>query len=146
LVLFGVGLLGFVRDSGRSRPTGLIGASLFIGVGLLSLATATVFPQDAWGSPPTFPGEMHKILSGVIALLSILYMALIGIWFKRGGLFPGFGTYSFITILAVFLSGGLFAAKMGSPIMGLCERIVILIGFQWTFILGLWMSFRGGAS
>ena len=77
--LFGIGVLQLVRGSEQSRLIGIIGASMFIAMGLLSVATATVFPQDAWGSPPTLPGEMHKILSGVIALLSILSMMLIGI-------------------------------------------------------------------
>ena len=79
LALFGIGVLQLVRGSKQSTLIGIIGASMFIAMGLVSVATATIFPQDAWGSPPTFPGEMHKILSGVIALLSILSMMLIGI-------------------------------------------------------------------
>jgi hypothetical membrane protein len=142
VILFGIGLLQFVRRNRQSTRMGIIGASLFIAMGLLSVTTATIFPQDAWGSPPTFPGEMHIILSGVIGLLTILSMLLIGIWFNRAEIFPGFGTYSFITIVVVVLSAGLFAANAGSPIMGLTERITILIGFQWMFILALWMFSR----
>jgi len=117
---------------------------MFIAMGFVSVATATIFPQDAWGSPPTFTGEMHKILSGVVALLSILSMLLIGIWFNRAEIFPGFGTYSFIIIGAVILSAGFFVANLGSSIMGLVERITILVGFLWTFILALWMFSREG--
>jgi hypothetical protein len=111
---------------------------MFIAMGFVSVATATVFPQDAWGSPPTFPGEMHIILSGVVALLSILSMLLIGIWFNRAEIFPGFRTYSFITVGAALISAGFFAANLGGPIMGLAERITILVGFLWTFTLALW--------
>jgi hypothetical membrane protein len=139
LALFGVGLLQFVRKSERSTLIGTIGASLFIAMGFVSVATATVFPQDAWGSPPTFPGEMHIILSGVVALLSILSMLLIGTWFNRTEIFPGFRTYSFITVGAALISAGFFAANLGGPIMGLAERITILVGFLWTFTLALWM-------
>ena len=64
-------------------------------------------------------------------------MWLIGIWFNRAGIFPGFGTYSFITIGVVVLSAGFFTANLGGPIMGLAERAAILVGFQWTFILSL---------
>jgi hypothetical membrane protein len=144
LALFGIGVLQLVRGSKQSTRIGIIGASMFITMGLVSVATATIFPQDAWGSPPTFPGQMHMILSGIVGLLSILSMLLIGIWFNRAEIFPGFGTYSFITVGAVVLSAGFFAAKMGSPIMGLTERITILVGFLWTFILALWMSSRKG--
>ena len=137
-------MLQFVRGSAQSARTGIIGASLFIAMGLVSVAAATIFPQDAWGSPTTFHGEMHKILSGVVALLSILSMLLIGIWFNRAEIFPGFGTYSFIIIGAVILSAGFFVANLGSSIMGLVERITILVGFLWTFILALWMFSREG--
>jgi hypothetical membrane protein len=146
LALFGIGVLRLVRGRKQSRPIGVAGASMFIVMGLVSVATAIIFPQDAWGSPPTFPGEMHKILSGVIALLTILSMLLIGIWFNRVKLFPGFGTYSFITVGVVVLSAGFFVANLGSPIMGLTERITILVGFQWTLILALWMFSRKGCA
>ena len=141
LALFGIGVLQFVRGSAQSTRAGVIGASMFIAMALLSVTTATIFPQDAWGSPPTFPGEMHKLLSGVLSLLSLLSMLLIGTWTDRIGVFPGFKTYSFITVGAVVLSAGFFAANLGSPIMGLAERITILVGFLWTFVLALWMFF-----
>jgi hypothetical protein len=60
------------------------------------------------------------------------------------GILPGFGTYSFVTIGLVLLSAGFFVAELGSPIMGLAERITILVGFLWTFTLALWMSSRKG--
>ncbi len=110
----------------------------------VSVTTATIFPQDAWGSLPTFAGEMHKILHGVIGLLSILSMSLIGIWFNQAGMFPGFRTYSLITVGVAVLSAGFFTANVGTRIMGLTERISILVGFQWTFILALWMFSRKG--
>jgi hypothetical protein len=110
------------------------------------VATATVFPQDAWVSAPTFAGEMHKILHGVIALLSILSMILIGIWFNRAEGLSGFQTYSFATVGVTILSAGFYVANLGSPIMGLAERISGLVGFQWTFVLALWMLSRRGYS
>jgi hypothetical membrane protein len=142
LTMFGLGLLQLVRSREQFRTGGMIGASLFIAVGLLSVTTATVFPQDAWGSPATFPGEMHKILHGVIGLLSILSMLLMGIWFHRTEILPGFRTYSFITVGLAIVSAGFFMASVGGPIMGLAERISGLVGFQWTFSLALWMVSR----
>jgi hypothetical protein len=54
--------------------------------GTLNILTATIFPQDEWGSPSTFFGEMHIIFSGVISMLSIMYILLFGIWFYRTGI------------------------------------------------------------
>jgi hypothetical protein len=138
-ILFGIGVLQLVQGSEHTEPIGMIGAGMIITMGVVNVATATFFPQDAWGSPPTFQGEMHKILAGVLAILSILSTLLIGIWLNRTDLFPGFGTYSFITVGIIVLSGGFALTKLGSPIMGLTERITILAGLQWTFILALKM-------
>lgn len=142
-ILFGIGVLQFVRGSGHSEPIGIIGAGMIITMGVVNVATATVFPQDAWGSPSTFPGEMHKILVlGVLAPLALLSTLLMGIWLKRADVFPRFGTYSFITCGAIVLSGGLAGATLGTRIMGLTERIAVLAGSQWTFIFALKMFSR----
>jgi hypothetical protein len=141
-VFFGIGVFGLVRESHDSELVGLIGAGLIITLGVVNIATATVFPQDAWGSTPTFPGELHKILAGVLALLSILSTLLIGIWLTRSGIFPGFGTYSFITVGILVISGGFAVAKLGTPIMGITERITILVGLLWTFLLAMKMFSR----
>jgi hypothetical membrane protein len=141
-VLFGIGVLQFVRGSAHSTRVGVIGAALFITAGLVSVATATIYPQDAWGSVPTFSGQMHIILSGVVAIFSMLSMLFLGIWFNRAAIYPGFGTYSFITIAVTLLSAGCFMAALNSPIMGLTERITILAGFLWVFVLARWMYSR----
>jgi hypothetical protein len=141
-VFFGVGVFKLVRENQSSELIGLIGVGMIITMGLVNLATATIFPQDAWGSTPTFPGEMHMILAGVLALLSILSTLLIGIWLTRSGLFPGFGTYSFITGVILVISGGFAVTKLGTPIMGITERITILVGLLWTFSLAMKMFLR----
>ena len=141
-VLFGVGVWRLVGESGHGLLLGRIGAGLIVTMGLANVATATVFPQDAWGSEPTFPGEMHKILAGVLALLSIVSTLLLGIWLRGAQLFPGFGTYTFITGGAIVLTGGFAVTQLGTPIMGLTERITILAGLQWTFALAVRMFTR----
>jgi len=140
LILFGIGLLRFVQGSGQSTKAGVTGAVLYIGMGLASFTTATIFPQDPWGLPSTFPGQMHMIMSGVVTLLSLFSFLFIGTWVDQAGFFPGFRVYSWITIGAAVLAAGFFAASLDSPIMGLAERTAALIGFQWTFRLG-WSLF-----
>lgn len=140
--LFGLEVLRFVRHSPRVDSIGLVGAGMIIAAGLVNVATATVFPQDAWGSPQTFAGQMHKILAGVLALLSILSTLLLGVWLNRAGIFPGFGTYSFFTVAVLVVSGGFAVTKLGTPIMGLTERITIFAGFPWTFLLALNLFMR----
>ena len=88
LALFGIGVLQLVRGSKQSTHIGIIGAWMFIAMGLVSVATITV------------------------------------------GVF--------------ILATRFFVANLGSPIMGLTERITIPVGFLWTFIVALWMSSRKG--
>jgi hypothetical protein len=135
LTLFGVGLLRFVKNAGKFKTIGITASWLFILGGILNILTATIFPQDAWGSTPTFYGQMHITVSGVISLLSILYMVLFGFWFHRTGISAFFLPYTIATVVLVVMSAGWFMASYGSPVMGIAERATILIGFQWTVLL-----------
>ncbi len=142
LILFGIGLLIFFQKTVRLKRIGRVGAVLFILMGCVSVMTATVFPQDPWGTTATFAGEMHKSLSGVIGLLSIFSILLIGIWFVQTKTSLGFGIYSFITIGLVVIAASFFATSIGGQYMGLAERISALVGFQWTFSLAYWLFSR----
>jgi hypothetical protein len=142
MALFGIGILLFVRRSARSAWIGSLGAWTFVAAGIVNLATATVFPQDPWGSAPTLAGEMHMSLSGVIGVLQLFSMVNLGIWFGFNGKSTRLAVYSLGTAGAVVLSTAFFIAMVGTPLMGLAERIPILIGLLWTFVLALWMVSR----
>lgn len=144
LTLFGIGMLQLARRQAGLARGGVAGAWIFILMGCLSVLTATVFPQDAWGTPATFAGQMHQVIGGVIGLTGMFSMLLFGTWLQRAGLFPHFGAYSLITVLAVVLSTAFFMASWAGPNMGAAERVTILVGFQWTFVLAFWMVSRGG--
>ncbi len=139
VVAFGVGMLQVIRGSEQSARVGSIGASLFIIAGLVNVAIATVFPQDPWGTARTFAGQMHMILSAVIGVLQMLSILLLGIWFRRTGSSSGLAAYSFLTVGMVFLSAGFLLARVGTPLMGIAERISVLVGLLWTFTTALWM-------
>jgi hypothetical protein len=135
--IFGIGILQFVRGSKHNSMIGRIGAGMIIAAGLATIASA-IFPQDASGTPSTFAGVLHGILIfGVLIPFTILSTLLIGIWLKQADIFPWFKTYSFITIGASILLAGFAGATLGTPIMGLTERLGVLAGFQWTFVLAL---------
>ncbi len=135
LILFGIGQLRFVENVGQNKWIGVVASGSFIVVGVLNILTATVFPQDPWGTLPTFPGEMHMKVSGVITLFSLLYILMFGIWFRKVFKEKFFFFYSIFTIIAAILTGLWFVANIGTPIMGFTERVAILIGFQWTIAL-----------
>ena len=137
LTLFGFGLLQFVQDRGELKTIGIAAAIAFILVGVLSILTATIFPQDAWGSTPTLFGKMHIIVHGVISLLSFLYIILFGVWFQRTGIAKSFMMYSIATVIGAVIATGWFMASYGGPLMGISERVAALIEFQWTIFLSV---------
>jgi hypothetical protein len=137
MVLFGIGVLIFTQRNEYANSIGKIGAYLFISANAISLVTATFFPQDPWGMATTRTGQMHIILTGVVGFLSILAILCLGIWFISTGISFGFGIYSLLTVLAVAITGVFFATMANTPMMGLAERITILVGFLWTFSLAV---------
>ena len=135
--LFGIGLLLLVRSSDHNTLLGRIGAWMIIAVGIATIGTA-IFPQDAAGTELTMAGKLHAILVfGVMVPFTIVSTLLIGIWLRQAGIFPWFRTYSIITIIASVILAGLAGATLDTPIMGLTERLAVLAGFQWTFVLAL---------
>lgn len=140
-LLFGIGVLNFVMASEHNVLVGRIGAGLIIAVGVASIGSA-IFPQDATGTPRTLLGTLHLIfVFGFQIPGAILSTLLIGIWMNQVGIFPGFATYSFISTGVIVLSGILAGPTMGTPIMGLVERISALAVHQWIFFLA-WNLFR----
>ena len=136
-VLFGLGVFLFIRSSPEDALIGRIGAWLIIAIGLVTIGTA-IFPQDATGTPVTVPGQAHKILVfGGLIPLSILSTLLVGLWSRQAEMFPGFDTYSFITVGAIVIMGVVGGATVETQYAGIVERIAAFVTQQWFFVLAL---------
>jgi hypothetical protein len=59
-----------------------IGMLFFLAMHIVSI-TYGLFPQDLPGSPVTFTGVMHLVITGVIIPLTIISPILIGLGFRR---------------------------------------------------------------
>lgn len=106
-IIFGYGVLRFVQGNVNDQLVGRVGAWMIIALGLVTIGTV-IFPQDAEGTPVSLAGQIHKVLVyGGLIPFSILSTLLIGFWVRRVGLFPGFDIYSFITVGAIVVMGGL---------------------------------------
>jgi hypothetical membrane protein len=135
---FGIGLFMKVRNmsQGKGKVSGLLGALVLVAEGICGFLTV-FFPQDPRGAPVTSTGIMHLVLAGLSSLTTILSMALMGFWFRTISRLRGYGIYSFVSAIVVFISGGA-AAYTGatlSPILGLMERITIGGFLQWLFVI-----------
>jgi hypothetical protein len=136
-IVFGAGVLRFVRGYANHQVLGQAGAWLIVALGVATLGTV-FFPQDAEGTPATRAGQIHKILVfGALIPFSMLSTLLIGLWTQRAGLLPGFGLYSFITVGAIVLMGAAGGATVETRYAGLVERVAAFVTQQWLFVLGL---------
>lgn len=136
-ILFGIGVLSFVKGSTNDLIIGRIGAWLIIALGVVTIGTV-IFPQDAEESQATKAGQVHKVLVfGGLIPLSILSTLLMGLWARQTGVFPGFDIYSFLTVGAIVVMGVVGGATVETQYSGLIERIAAIITQQWLFMLGL---------
>jgi hypothetical protein len=116
---------------GDNRKLTVSGAYLLGAVGVMGLALTLFFPMDPRGSAATTTGTLHLILAGGLSLGTILSILLFTLGNQEHG---AFWVYSFVSVALVFVSGGFAAATaaMASPILGLAERITILLFLQWV--------------
>ncbi|MGD2156036.1 MAG: DUF998 domain-containing protein [Anaerolineales bacterium] len=136
-IAFGYGVLRFIQGNANNQLIGRAGAWLIITLGLATIGTV-FFPQDAEGTPVTVAGQIHKILVfGGLIPFSVLSTLFIGLWFRRAGILPGFDVYSFITVGAIVVMGGVGGATVETQYAGLVERIAALVTQQWLFMLGV---------
>lgn len=126
----------YLRKSvSKAAKAGMI---TFIAMHLVSLSYGW-FPQDLPGSPVTFIGTMHLVVTGLIVPLTICSPLLIGLGLRKIDRFRKFGIYSIITSIILFFAGGttaiLFANKL--PYFGLFERINIGSLQVWMLVFSL---------
>lgn len=134
--LFGIGVLHFIKNSGHSTRLGTSGAVLLIILGLLQIIVVLFFPQDPMGEKLTFPGKMHIGLVGLEAVMSILIPLLLGLWLRKSGLMPFYGTYSIITVILTIAMGAAIM-PLGESVLGLTERLTILFYQLWMIVMSI---------
>jgi hypothetical protein len=136
-ILFGLGVLGFVQAADGTQTLGAIGAWMIVLLGVVTVGTA-IFPQDPEDAPPTTPGRVHVVLVfGGLVPLSLLSTLLLGIWSAGAGLPGWFDVYSYVTVVAIVVMGGLGGAAMKTEYGGLVERVAAIVTQQWLFVLAL---------
>ena len=141
-VAFGIGVFIVVRSSAGGVLLGTIGAGTIVAIGVATIGTA-ICPQDAEGTPATTAGRIHKTLVfGVLIPASILSTLLLGLWSTRAGVLRGFDLYSYVTVGAIVVMGGVGGAAVKTRYAGLAERVAALVTHQWLFVLGLRLLLR----
>jgi hypothetical membrane protein len=141
-IAFAIGLLQHVRNDHQNRRIliGTIGALVLVAQGIFGLTTL-FFPEPAGGMSVaiTRVGAMHIVFAGLSSLSTMVAILLMGFWFRNNKSLRRYALYSFLSVVAVFLTGGLAAISVAnqSPFAGLIERITIGGFIQWLFVIAL---------
>jgi len=124
-IIFAISAYLYIRNF--APKIARIGMLFFLAMHIVSI-TYGLFPQDLPGSPVTFTGVMHLVITGVIIPLTIISPILVGLGFRRIQAFKYYGIYSIITGVLILIAGGatafFFMNKL--PYFGLVERINIV--------------------
>ena len=147
---FAIGL--FLRMRADSKPrqiVGTVGALVLAAEGIFGLVTL-FFPEDAGGvgAQISATGSMHIIFASLSSLTTMLAILLVGLWFRSSPRWQRYAIYSFISLLVVFVAGGMAAASIAnrSPFGGLAERTTIGGFMQWVFVVAWTMYASEGTS
>lgn len=112
--------------------------TLFIVMVLIGLSYG-FFPEDMADTTMTFKGFMHLVVTSLIVPTAILAPLFAGLGFKKLNNFKKFSSYSVVTSVIIFVSGGISVIAIANkiPIFGVIERINIGSLQLWIFIFAL---------
>lgn len=129
--------LGAYLDSSVDNSKKYKTATIMLAVsGILGLLVL-IFTQDPRGAAAaTLNGNLHIILSGISAALTIILILLVGFSFRQHTELRIFSWYSFTSSVLIFIFGGVSAGSVAanSAYGGLFERITIFLFMVWTII------------
>lgn len=145
LFTFAYGILALVfavsftlLESKRHHKYVFWGGLAFIALHLISLFY-NFFPEDLPGSPRSFGGTMHMVITALVIPFTIAAPLLTGMGLSKERGWQRMGAYSILTAVMILFFGaatGIFYAKE-YRYFGLVERLNIGALQLWTFILSV---------
>jgi len=135
-ILFAISLIIYYNKSESKAVKA--GTFLLLAIQIISLLYG-FFPEDLPGSTMTINGIMHIVITILLVPLAIIAPIIIGIGFKKTKEPNGLGSYSIITGIIIFVSGGASVITIANklPYLGIIERLNIGALLIWMFVLAI---------
>lgn len=132
-IIFLIGLILVIKE--LEGP--IVGPVILLIGNILGITVPIFFPLNYGGEPTGITGMMHLIivmLTGFIALGGMIAM-----WrgLRKVDEWKGYDVYSLITFILTLIFTMILVITVGSEIMGLAERLVIIVNGQYIFVLAL---------
>ena len=135
VIAFGIGVW---LSAGPKRSLRVAGIML-VAYGAVGQVALLFAPMHLRGTEVTLTDTMHQILTGVIVLLTLLYIG-----FGAAARGKRFRLYSILTILALLVFGALagmqgprMAAGLPTPWFGVIERVNVYSSMLWVLVLAV---------
>jgi len=132
-IIFLIGLILVIKELKGS----IVGPVILLSGRILGLMVPLFFPLNYGGVPTGFTGTMHLIIVMITGFIALGGMIAMWRGLRKVDEWNGYDMYSLITFILTLVVTMLLVFAAGSEIMGLVERIVIIVNDQFIFVLAL---------
>jgi hypothetical protein len=139
-VIFAARLIQWVHDYRTWRSLGYAGAAMMAVVGIAAAVRVGFVPMAPLGAPS--PGQedlFHVGLAGLSFVAAITCLLLFGTWARMLRIPWPFWIYSLLSGFALIIDLGLtaWATWTNFYLVGLLEKLGVVIFLQWMFVVGI---------
>jgi hypothetical protein len=132
-IIFLIGLVLAIKELEGS----IVGPVILLAGQILGIIVPIFFPLNYGGEPTGFTGIMHFIIVMITGFIALGGMIAMWRGLRKVDEWKGYDIYSLITLILTLIFTMILVIAAGSEIMGLVERLVIIINGQYIFILAL---------
>jgi len=132
-IIFFIGLVLVIKELKGS----IVGPAILLSGKILGIIVPIFFPLNYGGLPTGFTGTMHLIIVMITGFIALGGMIAMWRGLKKVDEWKGYDMYSLITFILTLVFTMLLVFSTGTEIMGLTERLVIIVNGQYTFVLAL---------
>lgn len=134
-IIFLIGLIMVIKEL-----KGEIAGPVILLIGkIIGITVPIFFPLNYGGEPTGFTGMAHLIIVMITGFIALAGMIVMWRGLRKVDEWKGYGIYSLITFVLTLIFTMILVIAAGSEVMGLAERLVIIVNDQYIFILALKM-------
>jgi hypothetical protein len=132
-IIFLIGLILVIKE--LEGP--ILGPIMLLVGQILGITVPIFFPLNYGGEPTGFTGITHFIIVMITGFIALGGMIAMWRGLRKIDKWKGYDVYSLVTFIFTLIFTMILVVAVGSEIMGLAERLVIIINGQYIFILAL---------
>ena len=133
MIIFLIGLILVMKE----LEGAIVGPVILLIGNILGLTVPIFFPLNYGGEPTGITGTMHLIIVMMTGFIAMGGMIAMWRGLRKVDEWNGYDVYSLITFILTLFFTMILVITVGSELMGLTERLVIIVNGQYLFVLAL---------